>query len=400
MKYLTRTVWILSFISLLTDVASEMLYPIMPIYLKSIGFSVLLIGILEGIAEATAGFSKGYFGKLSDHSRKRAPFIRLGYALSAVSKPMMAVFVYPVWIFLARTIDRLGKGIRTGARDALLSDEATPATKGRVFGFHRSMDTLGAVAGPSLALLYLYFYPGQYRALFLVAFLPGLLAAGLSFYLKDKKTGPKESKVPVAFFSFLRYWKDSPVIYRKVVAGLLVFTLCNSSDVFLLLKVKQAGLNDTATIGVYIFYNLVYALAAFPLGMLADGIGLKKVFVTGLLLFVLVYAGMSITGSLYWYGLLFSLYGVYAAATEGISKAWISNITNQADTATAIGTYTGFQSICTMLASTVTGWIWFQFGAGTAFLITSIVASLVLFYFLLTIPEPKFDAITESRTDP
>ncbi|MBA4168467.1 MAG: MFS transporter, partial [Chitinophagaceae bacterium] len=145
MKYLTRTVWVLSFISLLTDVASEMLYPIMPIYLKSIGFSVLLIGILEGIAEATAGLSKGYFGKVSDHSRIRTPFVQFGYALSALSKPMMAAFVYPVWIFLSRTIDRFGKGIRTGARDALLSDEATPATKGRVFGFHLSMDTLGAV---------------------------------------------------------------------------------------------------------------------------------------------------------------------------------------------------------------------------------------------------------------
>lgn len=388
MKYLTRTVWILSFISLLTDVASEMLYPIMPIYLRSIGFSVLLIGILEGIAEATAGLSKGYFGKLSDQSSKRAPFVQLGYALSALSKPMMAVFVYPAWIFLARTIDRLGKGIRAGARDAMLSDEATSATKGRVFGFHRSMDTLGAVAGPALALLYLYFYPGRYRALFLMAFVPGLLAIGLSFYLKDRKIAPQENKRPVGLFSFLHYWKDSPAIYRRLVAGLLVFTLFNSSDVFLLLRIKQAGLSDTATIGVYIFYNLVYALTAFPLGMLADWIGLKKVFVAGLLLFAIVYAGMTVTGSWYWYGLLFFLYGLYAAATEGISKAWISNIIDKADTATAIGTYTGFQSLCTMLASSLTGWLWFQFGAGTAFWITSMVTVLVLLYFLLTIPEP------------
>lgn len=388
MKYLTRTVWILSFISLLTDVASEMLYPVMPIYLKSIGFSVLLIGILEGIAEATAGLSKGYFGKLSDDSHQRTPFIQLGYALSALSKPMMAAFVYPVWIFLARTIDRLGKGIRTGARDALLSDEAIPVTKGRIFGFHRSMDTVGAVMGPALALLYLYFYPGRYRALFLIAFVPGLLAIGLSFYLKDRKTKPAEKKAPVAFFSFLHYWKDSPIIYRKVIAGLLVFTLCNSSDVFLLLRVKQSGLTDTATIGVYIFYNLVYALAAYPLGILADLVGLKKIFIAGLLLFALVYAGMAFTGSLYWYGLLFFLYGFYAAATEGISIAWISNIADKADTATAIGTYTGLQSICTMLASIVTGWLWFRFGAGIAFSITAIIAVIVLLYFLLTIPEP------------
>jgi MFS family permease len=388
MKYLTRTIWILSFVSLLTDVASEMLYPVMPIYLRSIGFSVLLIGILEGVAEATAGLSKGYFGKLSDHTGKRAPFVRLGYSLSAISKPMMALMVYPLWIFLARTTDRLGKGIRTGARDAMLSDEATPATKGRVFGFHRSMDTMGAVMGPSLALLYLYFYPGGYKALFLLAFIPGLLAIVLSFLLKNKRTPPKEGKASVSFFSFIQYWKNSPAAYRKLVAGLLVFTLFNSSDVFLLLKVKQAGLNDTMTIAVYIFYNLVFAMAAFPLGIVADKIGLKKIFAAGLLLFAAVYAGMTVSGSIYWFGLLFLMYGVYAAATEGISKAWITNITSKADTATAIGTYTGFQSICTMLASSLTGWIWFTFGANAAFLATSGVTILVLVYFLaVNVPE-------------
>ena len=155
-KIITRTVWILSLVSLFTDAASEMLYPIMPIYLQTIGFSIVLIGILEGAAEALAGLSKGYFGKLSDNSGKRMPFVQLGYALSTISKPMMAVFVFPMWIFFSRAIDRLGKGIRTGARDAILSDEATPETKGKIFGFHRSMDTFGAVIGPSLALLYLY----------------------------------------------------------------------------------------------------------------------------------------------------------------------------------------------------------------------------------------------------
>ena len=168
MKYITRTVWILSVVSLLTDTASEMLYPIMPIYLKTIGFSILLIGILEGVAEATAGLSKGYFGKLSDSSGKRVPFVQIGYAFSTISKPMMAIFTYPLWIFFARAIDRFGKGIRTGARDAILSDQATPQTKGKVFGFHRSMDTLGAVIGPSLALLYLFYYPHNYKTLFFI----------------------------------------------------------------------------------------------------------------------------------------------------------------------------------------------------------------------------------------
>ena len=174
MKGISRTVWVLSLVSLFTDTASEMLYPIMPIYLKSIGFSIVLIGILEGVAEATAGLSKGYFGKWSDNIGKRLPFVQVGYMLSGLSRPMMGMFVAPIWIFFSRTLDRFGKGIRTAARDAILSDEATPETKGNVFGFHRAMDTLGAVIGPLLALLYLYFYPAQYKTLFFIAFIPSL----------------------------------------------------------------------------------------------------------------------------------------------------------------------------------------------------------------------------------
>jgi MFS family permease len=372
---------------MLTDTASEMLYPIMPIYLKTIGFSVVLIGILEGVAEATAGLSKGYFGKLSDTSGRRVPFVQIGYAFSAISKPMMAVFIYPLWIFFARTIDRFGKGIRTGARDAILSDEATPQTKGKIFGFHRSMDTLGAVIAPALALIYLYYYPGNYKTLFYIAFAPGLLAVIASFLLKDKSRTADKPKTSVSLFSFLHYWKESPPAYKKLVAGLLVFTLFNSSDVFLLLKAKETGLNDTAVIGVYIFYNLIYALSAFPVGILADRIGLKTVFVTGLALFSAVYLGMAINTNIYLFFGLFFLYGIYAAATEGISKAWISNITNKKDTATAIGTFSGLQSICTMLASSLTGLIWFQFGAATAFALTAIV-TLIVFAYFFTIPKP------------
>ena len=365
-----------------TDTASEMLYPIMPIYLKTIGFSIVLIGILEGVAEATAGLSKGYFGKLSDTSGKRVPFVQIGYAFSTISKPMMAVFIYPLWIFFARTIDRFGKGIRTGARDAILSDEATPKTKAKVFGFHRSMDTLGAVIGPTLALLYLYYYPQDYKTLFFIAFIPGLLAVFASFNLKENKAIDIRPKRSTPFFSFLKYWSVSPRAYRKLVIGLLVFTLFNSSDVFLLLKAKQSGLDDTMVIGIYIFYNLVYALFAFPVGIIADRIGLKTIFIFGLALFAAVYFGMSLNTNLYSFFALFFLYGIYASATEGISKAWISNITDREDTATAIGTYSGLQSICTMLASSLTGLIWFQFSSATAFITTATATLFVIGYFL------------------
>lgn len=252
MRVITRTIWILSLVSLFTDVASEMLYPVMPIYLKSIGFSVVLIGVLEGFAEAVAGLSKGYFGKQSDDHGRRLPFVRWGYLLSALSKPMLGFFSFPLWIFSARTLDRIGKGVRTGARDAMLSEESSAATKAQVFGFHRSMDTLGAAIGPLGALLFLYFFPERYKALFFVAAAPGFAAIVLTFLLHDKPSARKAGKSRPGFLDFLKYWKVSPPLYRRLVIGLLVFALFNSSDVFLLLSIKERGWSDTAVLGVYL----------------------------------------------------------------------------------------------------------------------------------------------------
>jgi len=380
MKIITRTVWILSLVSLFTDVASEMLYPIMPIYLKSIGFSIVLIGILEGVAEATAGLSKGYFGNLSDNIGKRLPFVQIGYGLSAISKPMMAAFVFPIWIFFACSVDRLGKGIRTGARDALLSDEATPETKARVFGFHRSLDTLGAVLGPLLALIYLAYYPANYKMLFLIAFVPGVISISFTFFIKEKTKAVPTVQKKTRLLHFIQYWKTSPADYRKLVTGLLVFTLFNSSDIFLLLKIKEAGYSDTIVIGAYIFYNLVYASVSYPIGVLADKMGMKKIFVFGLVLFAITYLGMAYAQSEILFFTLFFIYGIYAAATEGIAKAWITNICEKEKTATAIGTYTAFQSIATLIASSLAGIIWYSFGSTAIFLASAIVAGCVAFY--------------------
>lgn len=373
-------------VSLFTDVASEMLYPIMPLYLKEIGFTVISIGVLEGFAEAVAGLSKGYFGAWSDQTGKRVPFIRWGYSMSAISKPMMAVFTFPVWIFFARTIDRVGKGLRTGARDAVLAEEATPETKGRVFGFHRAMDTLGAMLGPSLALAFLYFYPEHYRRLFLWALIPGVIAVLTTLLLKDKRTVPKNDRRFPSFKTFIKYFSAAPAAYKQLVGALLVFTLFNSSDVFLLLKMKTAGLSDTALIGVYIFYNAIYALLAYPFGSLADKFGLKQILLFGLVFFAIVYAGMSIGSSGPVFMILFFFYGMYAAATEGISKAWITKIIHNQNTATAIGTFTGFQSIATMLASALAGWLWYAFGPAVTFLSSAIVTFLVIIYIRLKIP--------------
>lgn len=390
-KFLTKAIILLSFVSLFTDVASEMLYPIMPVFLKSIGFSVVLIGILEGLAEATAGISKGYFGHLSDRIGKRVPFVRWGYTMSAFSKPMMAIFQFPIWIFFSRTLDRLGKGVRNSSRDALLSDESTQETKGKVFGFHRGMDTLGAAIGPFIALIFLYFYPEQYRWLFVIAFLPGIIAISLTWLLKEKDRPKKESSVKIkqGFFSFLGYWKVGSGQYKLLIIGLLVFALFNSSDVFLLLMVKHQGFSDTQMIGLYIFYNLLYALLSYPAGWLADKLGMKRIMITGLFIFSLVYMMFGFASTMLHFTLLFGLYSFYAAATEGVSKAWISNIANKEHTATAIGFYTSFQSLATLIASSLAGLIWYGASPLLMFTIAGTGTMIVAVYFTIAMKNSK-----------
>lgn len=394
MRIINRTVLILSLVSLFADVASEMLYPVIPVYLKEIGFSILLIGILEGVVNFTAGISKGYFGKLSDEKGLRLPFVKLGYLFSAVSKPLMAVFVYPAWIFFVRSIDRLGKGIRTASRDALLSQQATKETKARVFGFHRSMDTVGASIGPVIALLFLYFSPGSYTTLFYIAFIPGIISVLLIFLLKEKKQ-PVSTLGKGNFFSYFSYWKIASPEFKKIVPVLLLFALFNSSDVFLLLITKEsigssnvtimgATFNaDTITIAAYIFYNLIYALSSYPIGVMADRTGFRKMIASGLILFALVYTGFAFNPSVSVIFLLFAVYGVYAAATEGVVKAWITNLSHEQNTATAIGFYTSAESVCSLFASIIAGAIWTGIGSTYTFLISGLVAFVVAIYFTL-----------------
>jgi MFS family permease len=348
-----------------------------------------MIGILEGMAEATAGISKGYFGNLSDTLQKRVPFIRAGYGLSAISKPMMGILIAPLWIFAARVMDRVGKGLRTGARDAMLSDESARENKAKVFGFHRSLDTLGAAIGPLLAMLFLWLYPEQYRWLFILAFIPGLVAVALSFLLKDKPATLPVQRSSPSFFAFLSYWKKAPVAYRHLVIGLLAFMLFNSSDAFILLLIKDKGFSDTALIGFYVFYNVAYALLSYPAGVMADKIGMRVVLLAGLMFFAIVYGTLSFANSLGVLALVFFLYAMYAAAVEGISKALITNIAAEKDAATAIGFFTGFGSIVTLLSSTLAGILWIAFSPRAVFLFSACGVILVVIYFVIIFRKEK-----------
>jgi MFS family permease len=391
-RFLTRVVVTLSVVSLFTDISSEMLYPVMPVFLTSIGFTALWIGMMEGIAEAVVGLSKGYFGKWSDVSGRRLPFVITGYLFSSIAKPLVAVFTSVAAVFFLRSTDRLGKGIRTAARDAMLSQESNAEHRGKVFGFHRAMDTFGAAIGPLLALIYLHNNPGQYKELFLYAFIPAMAGVSLLFFIKERKAeniDGKNNSLP-GLFSFFGYWKKSSAEYKQTAIGLIAFALINSSDAFLLLGAKTVGgATDEQVILAYIFYNLVYALLAFPAGAVADKIGMKKTFMMGLVFFTASYAGMAFASSPYHVFGLFVLYGIYAAIAETVSRAWISRLSGKDERATALGFYSGMTSLALMVASTVAGGIWVAAGPGSVFLFSATGAAIVLGYFAIVKPKEK-----------
>jgi MFS family permease len=262
-KFLTRNIMLLAMISFFTDVASEMLFPVMPLYLKEIGYGILTIGILEGAAELIAGIMKLYAGRLSDNTGNRSVFVRVGYSISAFAKPSIG-FMTSFWsIFSMRFLDRIGKGIRTAPRDALLADESSPENRGKVFGFHRSMDTLGATLGPIISLGFLLIY-SDYTKLFLFAFIPGIIAILLTFIIKDKKNNAnisiqeqskhEDKKSALSFKVLKEFWQNSSQQYKRVVFGFIVFALINSSNVFLLLRAKELGLSDVYMMYIYLVH--------------------------------------------------------------------------------------------------------------------------------------------------
>ncbi len=376
----SRNVWLLGLISLFADISSELLYPVLPVYLKEAGYSMLALGLLEGIANVIAGLSKGYFGHQSDVLQRRSVFVSWGYGLSAVGKLLMIGSPDLFRVFSGRITDRLGKGIRTAPRDSLLSMESSPETRAAVFGFHRGLDTLGAAIGPSIALLWLWWMPGDYSTLFTFAFIPALISVILTLRIKERSTETISTvKTKVGFFSYFKYWKKSHQRYRKLLLPLMLFALVNSPDVFLLMALKEAGFSDTTMIAVYILYNLLYAILAMPIGVLADKWGKTNVMLMGIFLFVICYAGMAWMNSLMAFVILFAVYALSMSCLESVAKAIISTITPSNERGQAIGFYTSVNSLGVLFAGAWTGALWAVGGPTLVFSLTAVVALLAFF---------------------
>jgi len=367
-----KNVFALGWVSFFNDLASEMVYPVVPIFLTTfLGAPVAIVGLIEGIAESTASILKVFSGWISDKFQKRKPFVMAGYSLSTFSKIILGLsYTWPL-VLVARFLDRLGKGIRTSARDSLITESCQENIRGRSFGFHRALDTLGAVFGPLAAIMFLSIFNDNLRLVFYIAAIPGFIGIILLiiFVLEKKKKA-------LCFSDVKLRWRDVNPSFRIFLFISIIFSIGNSSDAFLILRAQNLGLAIKITIFAYVLFNLTYALFSIPAGIIVDKIGAKKVFVAGLLIFATVYFFFGFINKSLFIWVLFPIYGIYMALTEGVGKAYISLLVPQEKSGTAFGIYQTSVGICSFFSSLIAGIMWnyidirvpFYFGSGTAFL--------------------------------
>ncbi len=358
MARLPGTVWRLGWISFFADVSSEMAYPVLPLFMKAIGAPAAALGVVEGFADATANVLKGYAGVKSDASPDRVGFVRWGYGLSAIGKPLIALATAWPTVLGARMLDRTGKGLRTAARDSLLAESAPKERLGAAFGLHRSMDTAGAFVGVLFALVLLHYLPGAYRSIFLIALLPGLISVGLTMFVRDPRGAPAAQKAIGAIRALPRsLW---PVI---LLQGL--FALANTSDMFLLRFAADRGLSDTQVTLAYLLMNLSYAVLSYPAGHVSDRLGRWPIIGLGWLIYAGVYAALpGASVAMIWP--LFFVYGLYVALTQGVAKALISERAGPDQKGAALGVWSMAVGLFSLVGNILFGLLWDVKGANAA----------------------------------
>jgi MFS family permease len=375
-----RNILATGFTSFLTDTSVKMVYSVMPMFLMSIGASKTSLSLIEGIAESTASLVKALSGFWSDKIGRNKPFMLIGYGLSALIIPLYTFVITPIHVLILRFIERFGKGIRTAPRDSLIAGSIPEGESGKSFGLQKAMDNSGAIAGPLLAFALLSIFPENYRLIFLLAGIPAILAIFvIIFWIKEAK---KEKHELFSKFHF----KEFPAKYYFFLIIVFIFTLGNSTDALLLVKANEVGLKVALIPIVYLITNLVSVLVSIPVGALSDRVGKERILIAGFIIYTVVYYGFGVTTSMGAIVSLFALYGLYSAATDGIQKAFISDMIDKNKKGTGLGIYNALLGITLLPASLIAGMLYdnvnssvpFYFGAATA----AISALLMLIYTL------------------
>jgi len=376
-----KNIFAAGFVSFLMDVSSEMVYPLAPLFLTVVlGASMSTVGLIEGSAESLASLLRVFSGWLSDKLGKRKALMVFGYGLATLSRPIIALAAGWRQVFAARLVDRFGKGVRTAPRDAIIIESVEEKYLARAFSFHRAMDTLGAAVGPALAFLLLKYLDNDYRKIFWISMVPGVMAVvTIALFITEKKKGPAEAKLPKLTLGCFG-WNVRFFIFIAAI-----FALGNSSDAFLILKAQRTGITTALIPIVYLTFNLVYAFSAVPAGIAADRFGRRRVILIGFILFAFVYAGFARASTPAAIWALFAVYGVFMGLTEGVQKAFLATIIPLEFKATAFGVYSTAIGVAMFPASVIGGWLWahvspaatFYYGSATAALSAVLFAVLV-----------------------
>ena len=381
---LSRPVWLIGWVSFFTDTASEMVYPLLPLYLtRVLGAGALSLGVIEGIAEAANSVLKIVSGRVSDRTGQPKRLMLAGYALSSAARPLIALTATWGQVLAIRITDRLGKGIRGAPRDAMLADFAPAGQRGRVFGFHRAMDHAGAVLGPLLAALFLYIYPDQYRTLFALTIIPGVIVVLVVLAIPEPPTTPAalRTRKPAPRAS-------APATSLKTLSlplsVIFLFALGNASDAFLLLRLSDVGIEPFWIPLLWAALHGVKVVSSLAGGELSDRLGRRHLIAAGWLFYAGVYAGFALVESTAALVLIFLAYGIYFGLTEGVEKAWIADLAPVDQRGTAFGFYNATIGAGALLASIIFGLIWTRVAPEAAFLTGSAlaVAATLLLYFL------------------
>ncbi|MEW6377880.1 MAG: MFS transporter, partial [Thermodesulfobacteriota bacterium] len=368
------------------DVSSEMIYPLLPLFLTQVlGAGVLVVGLIEGIAESVSSFFKLFSGWLSDRFQKKKGIILSGYALASITRPFMGLATSSFHILFLRFFDRVGKGIRTSPRDALLSQCCHEDERGRAFGFQRSMDHAGAMVGPLIASLLMVSLTKDLRVVFLLAFIPGLICLWILF------RGVTE--VPMNLAStpppFKLHWNTQNRKFKCFLLIITLFTLGNSSDAFLLLRARDLGIDIVSIPVLWFFLHLSKTIFAIPGGMLSDRMGRRGVMIFAWTVYGFVYLGFAFASKAYHIWLLFVTYGLFFGLSEGTERAWVADLVEESKRGTAYGAYHFFIGMATLPASLLMGLIWKTVGVQYAFSFGAVMALIAAFLAIILMGKTK-----------